>query len=174
MIKKVSKKISSKMVASRAFTLIELLVVIAIIGILSSVVLASLSSSRLKARDAIVLAELTQFANLAELQYSDTGSYAGLQRGWVPNAGTCEQRYTLGNYAAQAIVLCNAIVAQHTAGTVSVFHSGVNAGLGFTYTNDYSFMARLPSSGYYACVGSSGKSVGPWNNWNSLGCYNNP
>lgn len=35
---------------ARAFTLIELLVVIAIIGILASVVLASLSSSRAKAR----------------------------------------------------------------------------------------------------------------------------
>ena len=158
---------------SRAFTLIELLVVIAIIGILSSVVLASLSSSRLKARDAVVLSELTQFANLAEMQYLDTGSYAGLQRGWVPNNNTCANLYTVGNYAAQALALCNAIVAQHPAGTISMFYSGVN-GLSFNYQDDYSFMALMPSSGYYACVGSSGKSVGPWNNWNSPGCFNNP
>jgi len=49
----------------RGFTLIELLVVIAIIGILSSVILASLNSARLKGRDSRRLSELHQMATAA-------------------------------------------------------------------------------------------------------------
>ncbi|HEY4487964.1 MAG TPA: type II secretion system protein, partial [Candidatus Paceibacterota bacterium] len=51
------------------FTLIELLVVIAIIGILSSVVLASLNSARKKGRDAARLAAVKQLQLALELYY---------------------------------------------------------------------------------------------------------
>ncbi len=57
------------------FTLIELLVVIAIIGILSSVVLASLNSARLKARDARRVADLKQIQIALELYYDANGKY---------------------------------------------------------------------------------------------------
>jgi type II secretory pathway pseudopilin PulG len=50
--------------------LIELLVVIAIIGLLSSVVLASLNGARLKGRDARRLADLKQLQVALELYYS--------------------------------------------------------------------------------------------------------
>ena len=60
---------------TKGFTLIELLVVIAIIGLLSSIVLASLSTARAKARDAQRLSDLTQIRNALALYYSTNGSY---------------------------------------------------------------------------------------------------
>jgi len=57
------------------FTLIELLVVIAIIGMLSSVVLASLNSARAKARDARRLADMKQIITALELYYDDHDRY---------------------------------------------------------------------------------------------------
>ncbi len=62
--------------SSRGFTLIELLVVIAIIGILSSVVLASLNSARLKGRDAAIKGALNSARSQAELIASNNGAYS--------------------------------------------------------------------------------------------------
>jgi len=59
----------------RGFTLIEILVVIAIIGILSSVVLASLATSRAKARDARRIADLEEVKKALELYYDSNGAY---------------------------------------------------------------------------------------------------
>lgn len=61
--------------AERGFTLIELLVVIAIIGILSSVVLASLNSARERSRDARRLADLQQIKLAAELYFDTNNAY---------------------------------------------------------------------------------------------------
>jgi len=61
----------------KGFTLIELLVVIAIIGILSSVVLASLDSARVKARDARRIADFKSVSLAMELFYDSFGIYPG-------------------------------------------------------------------------------------------------
>lgn len=70
----------------RGFTLIELLVVVAIIGILATVVLASLNSSQSKARNSKRLSDLRQVSIALEL-YADShnGSYpvsSGGGGGW--------------------------------------------------------------------------------------------
>lgn len=62
----------------KGFTLIELLVVIAIIGILSSVVLASLNTARERGADAAKRSSLNNMRAQAELHYDDGGTYTGL------------------------------------------------------------------------------------------------
>ena len=63
---------------NKAFTLIELLVVVAIIGILSAVVVSSLSSAREKGKIATIKSTLKQLYNQASLNYLNNGSFAGL------------------------------------------------------------------------------------------------
>ncbi len=60
---------------NRAFTLIELLVVVAIIGILSSVVLASLNSAREKSNVALIKSTLKQLYNQAQINFTENGSF---------------------------------------------------------------------------------------------------
>ena len=62
------------------FTLIELLVVIAIIGLLSSIVLASLNSARNKGADAAIKAQLKSVQSQAEIVYdaATPNSYEGV------------------------------------------------------------------------------------------------
>jgi type IV pilus assembly protein PilA len=62
---------------NKGFTLIELLVVIAIIGILSSVVLASLTTARTRGQVASVQSQLSNMRAQAELYYSTNSNSYG-------------------------------------------------------------------------------------------------
>jgi len=75
---------------SKGFTLIELLVVIAIIGILASVVLASLNSARGKARDASRAAQINQVMKALDVYFLGNGSYppSGDAAGTHPDCGS--------------------------------------------------------------------------------------
>lgn len=68
----------------KGFTLIELLVVISIIGLLSSVILASLSASRVKGRDAKRVSDIRQIRNALELHRDALGYYPSTLAGLVP------------------------------------------------------------------------------------------
>ncbi|MEK7636643.1 MAG: prepilin-type N-terminal cleavage/methylation domain-containing protein [Patescibacteria group bacterium] len=60
---------------SGGFTLVELLVVIAVIGLLSSVVLASLTASRRKSRDARRVSDMRQVQIAFEFYFDVTRAY---------------------------------------------------------------------------------------------------
>jgi len=75
---------------NKGFTLIELLVVIAIIGILASVVLASLSSARNKGKDAAVKSQLSSMRAQAELYNTKIGNYTGLCSATAANSGIAD------------------------------------------------------------------------------------
>src|SRR3990167_9467266 len=62
-------------VSKKGFTLIELLVVIAIIGILSSIVMVSLTSARAKGRDARRVADIKNIQLALALYYNDYGFF---------------------------------------------------------------------------------------------------
>ena len=66
------KQISSDI---KGFTLIKLLVVVAIIGILASVVVASLNTARRKATDVKVKQQLSSVRSAAETYYLSAGNY---------------------------------------------------------------------------------------------------
>ena len=89
---------------TRGFTLIELLVVIAIIGVLATVVLASLNSARRKSRDARRVTDIKQLQLALELYYDGVGA----QKYPPGAAGTCSNPPSgaaTDNWGLSALVL---------------------------------------------------------------------
>ncbi|MDO8408317.1 MAG: type II secretion system protein [bacterium] len=168
---------SRKRHTTRGFTLIELLVVVAIIGLLSSIVLASLRTARANARDSAIKEEVGQLRILMELNRSDYGSYSNLSlnSGWIRGTyATCAAYPVLGTYAAQFRSICTSIMSKEAGAPVNTFYSGVSGSVTGANTVTYSILVWLPGAQTYWCAGSSGAVSTDPGSWLSAGCWLNP
>lgn len=119
-----------KKINKKGFTLLELLVVIAIIGILSAVVLGSLSSARGKGNNAAVKSELHNFRTQSELLSPDYSTAC--------DAGTDSRKiYDAAVYAATSTdrvnAFCNATADTYMAAVT--FISPENSFVGWCVDN---------------------------------------
>ncbi len=139
----------------KGFTLIELLVVIAIIGLLSSVVLASLQSARLKASDAKVKAQLSSARASAELYYNSTGqySYGSAVSG---NAIAFPAGSSVGPGCASGM-FANSLLTPYTLTANYPATAGAN-GKCTSSGSAYAITVRMNAVGSFWCVDSVGNS----------------
>jgi prepilin-type N-terminal cleavage/methylation domain-containing protein len=144
-----------KLNLKKGFTLIELLVVVAIIGILASVVLASLNTARAKGSDAAIKANLDNMRAQAAIDY-DTGSTYGTTVGTaiactVTSAGVVSG--CTGPFLSDVTV--QSALKQAASSSGSTVYAAVD-----TTNQLYAITANLKaSSGNYWCVDSAGKSL---------------
>ncbi|HEV7424628.1 MAG TPA: type II secretion system protein [Candidatus Paceibacterota bacterium] len=147
-----------KMNFKKGFTLIELLVVVAIIGILASVVLASLNTARTKGSDAAIKADMSGVRASAEVAYDTNGQRYPLTLGTTTAGTDCGVTFTAGSMFDPASggtvgASIDAALAHVKTqnGAVALFCNSGNTG--------YAIAATL-KGGTFWCIDSTGAAKG--------------
>jgi prepilin-type N-terminal cleavage/methylation domain-containing protein len=130
-------------IINRGFTLIELLVVIAIIGILSSVVLASLNTARGKGADSAVKSNLNSIRSQAELYYDNNNNSYGTFA-----VATCPTTATAGSIFNDTTII---------KAIDSALASGGNGTRCVSTPTAYAISVGLKTAGQSWCIDSTGK-----------------
>ncbi len=169
---------------------------IAIIGILATVVIASLNGARTKAKSAAIKSEARQLFNLAMEHYAETGDFTTFASfGWTrgdSQAGTggvaCSTRiHANALNRDRAIEICNSITSKLPTNTGSGANTNkmlvsCNNGTCADRKSQFAIQVKLQDNdivsgagaGNYFCIGTSGATSEGLYNTAREGCYANP
>ena len=129
-----------KALYSRGFTLVELMIVIAIIGLLSGIIITSLTGSKAKSRDARRISDINQIQLALEQYFDRCGQYPAAGANNLPStSSTCNVGGTTVNINSYISV----IPIDPTNDSGHKYSYVVNSS---SYPTDYVLHATLESS----------------------------
>jgi type II secretion system protein G len=139
----------------KGFTLIELLVVIAIIGILSGLIIVSMSGAQNAAKDARIKSAMDQFRSSAEIYKLQNGNYGttAVAVAALTTSPCTVVATSLLATGSDTKALCDDIQSQGT-GALNVYAAAAATAYCISKVLPGGQIWCLDSSGYVGCIGT--------------------